>query len=461
MELYWHRWANARAGMKLSAVLPVLIPVKRVRIDVLIHEVTSYKLLNEHVLRAIDAGLKTTEDVSMFLGLSPELVSEGLAEEMSEGTILLERSGQFRLSDVGAAMLESLTRVEARRQRFSVGEDSLTSQIVSLAECVQGAAESENRDLECHQIPAPPRKGPINPKSIDLQELNSVLQLGDDKRVIRVDSARREPNKHTFRQAFALVFTDSNLSRKEVDIVIEDEISPRHSRALDPDEFLGSMDLKLAAALEPPTLSESLSEVRLIEPSAAAAVVQAIQSVEIIEGEADVAQSLQPSGYGMFKVQDRQPSRVTVYEHREILMNATQWATERLMIFSPWIRSGVVNRAFLNRLQKLLERGVHLTIVYGIGDASDNSEWSISQLCDLASRFTNFEFFRHQNTHAKAFIVDDCVVQTSFNWLSFAGDEKRTYRMEEGMRYVGAELASSFYAAYQRLLETEAHLACS
>ena len=446
--------------MKLAAVLPVVIPVKRVKLDVLIHEVTAYKLLNEHVLRAVDAGLHSSLEISRFLGVERELVSEGLAEELHDGTLSLDEDGEFQITHLGTVTLNSLLRVEARRQGFQVGEDGLTSQIVSLAECLEELPHSEAEVDSPQIVPITAKKGPLNPRAIDLVELNSVLQLGDDKRVIRVDSTRRQA-KTLYRNAFALVYSDASLTRREIDIVIDDEISAKHSRAMAPEAFLESTNLKLEAAIEPPTLSEALNEIREIQPTAAAAVVEAIQSVEIIDSLSAVELSIEPPAKDMFKSQDRQPSRVTVYEHREILINATQWATDRLMIFSPWIRSGVVNRGFLNRLEKLLERGVHLTIVYGIGDASDNSEWSISQLCDLASRFTNFDFFRHQNTHAKAFIVDDCVVQTSFNWLSFAGDEKRTYRMEEGMKYVGAELASTFYSAYQTLLEKEAELACS
>ena len=165
--------------------------------------------------------------------------------------------------------------------------------------------------------------------------------------------------------------------------------------------------------------------------------------------------------FGMFLGQDSIPTRVSVFEHPTILENALNFATKRLMIFSPWVKGGVVNRAFLRKLENLLIKGVKVYIIYGIGDADDNTQWCLDKLCELASKFPTFEFYRHQNTHAKAFIVDDCVIQTSFNWLSFMGDESRTYRMEEGMKYIGATVADPWFEAYSKLLSSEAELACS
>jgi hypothetical protein len=206
-------------------------------------------------------------------------------------------------------------------------------------------------------------------------------------------------------------------------------------------------------------LPEALSEARLFEPAAIDKISLAIQDVEIIDSiDPELEASPAP---GMFIGQQSAPSRVTVFEHTTILDNALNFAKNRLMIFSPWIKGGVVNRSFLRKLETLLIRGVEVYIVYGIGEAEDNSQWCLDKLCELSSRFPAFQFYRHQNTHAKAFIVDDCVIQTSFNWLSFAGDENRTYRMEEGMKYIGATVADPWFDAYSKLLEHEAELACS
>jgi hypothetical protein len=42
------------------------------------------------------------------------------------------------------------------------------------------------------------------------------------------------------------------------------------------------------------------------------------------------------------------------------------------------------------------------------------------------------EIHELDDTHAKIMLFDDVVIKTSFNWLSFKGDPKRTYRFESG-----------------------------
>jgi hypothetical protein len=66
-------------------------------------------------------------------------------------------------------------------------------------------------------------------------------------------------------------------------------------------------------------------------------------------------------------------------------------------------------------------------------DSPDADKAVLAALDELAERHDRFIFRRLGRTHAKVLICDDrFIVVTSFNWLSFKGDPKRTFRDERG-----------------------------
>jgi hypothetical protein len=126
---------------------------------------------------------------------------------------------------------------------------------------------------------------------------------------------------------------------------------------------------------------------------------------------------------------------VAVYDHPPLLREALATASKRLIIISPWITDAVVDAAFLAQLRQLLDRGVAVHIGFGLGDDPGKPGRAIEQLGKLADTRANFSFVRLGDTHAKILIKDsDWLVTTSFNWLSFKGDPKRTFREEWGTK---------------------------
>jgi phosphatidylserine/phosphatidylglycerophosphate/cardiolipin synthase-like enzyme len=125
---------------------------------------------------------------------------------------------------------------------------------------------------------------------------------------------------------------------------------------------------------------------------------------------------------------------VAVYDHPPLLRRAIEEASRRLVIISPWITDAVVDQNFLRKLTERLDRGVEVYIGYGLGPEEKVSS-AIRQLEGLSRQFPNLHFVRLGDTHAKILIKDDeWLVTTSFNWLSFRGDPKRTFREEWGTR---------------------------
>lgn len=110
---------------------------------------------------------------------------------------------------------------------------------------------------------------------------------------------------------------------------------------------------------------------------------------------------------------------------------------EELDILSPWLKGYVVNEKFYRKLEKLLEAGVVVKILYGIQERSrgkgvDQETKDIAEI--MASRFSRYRNFHMEetNSHGKMLICDNrFYLMTSYNFLSFSGDYKQAYTRGE------------------------------
>ncbi|OBU50253.1 hypothetical protein A9K76_08580 [Stenotrophomonas maltophilia] len=135
-------------------------------------------------------------------------------------------------------------------------------------------------------------------------------------------------------------------------------------------------------------------------------------------------------------------------------------AQTRLLIISPWIRAAVVDEAFIKRLTTCLDRGVEVTVAYGLGreDAGERAadRQARESLEALATTFQNFRLVRKGNTHAKVLLVDSAYfVTTSFNWLSFRGDLNQPMREEEGTMVEDESAVADYYASLIKRLSVD------
>jgi phosphatidylserine/phosphatidylglycerophosphate/cardiolipin synthase-like enzyme len=78
----------------------------------------------------------------------------------------------------------------------------------------------------------------------------------------------------------------------------------------------------------------------------------------------------------------------------------------------------------------------------------------VSQLETLEKEYPNFYFLDLANTHEKVLIKDsEYVITTSFNWLSFRGDPKRTLRYERGVYIAIPELVDEQFEVLAKRFE--------
>ncbi|MEI2639964.1 MAG: hypothetical protein V9F03_13360 [Microthrixaceae bacterium] len=141
---------------------------------------------------------------------------------------------------------------------------------------------------------------------------------------------------------------------------------------------------------------------------------------------------------------------IHTYEHRVLLEEALVTATDRLLIISPRIRGDVVDSEFIHLLRATLRRGVQVHVGCGSIDESDERERKpLGRLKDLARDHSSLKLARLGNTDAKILIWDGRLVATSFNWLSFKGDERHGFRREEGILISAAEVVELQYMKYR------------
>ena len=184
-----------------------------------------------------------------------------------------------------------------------------------------------------------------------------------------------------------------------------------------------------AAILNPPLAKPDIA------PNTDDTLSRVQREKSILKLRAEIARKSagEPNASGAVKI-ETQVEMVAVYDHPKLLREALAQARELLIIISPWITDAVVDKMFLNALGERLRHGVDVHIGYGLG-VEERVPQAIRKLEQLAREHANFRLVRLGDTHAKMLIKDDdWLVTTSFNWLSFRGDPKRTFREEWGTR---------------------------
>jgi hypothetical protein len=104
-------------------------------------------------------------------------------------------------------------------------------------------------------------------------------------------------------------------------------------------------------------------------------------------------------------------------------------------------------------LEAALARGVSVHIGWGISqderEGPDAHPRALARLETLAKSYSNLVLRRLGDTHAKVLICDRrYVIVGSFNWLSFRGDPKRTFRDEQGTLVALPEYVDTQYEKF-------------
>lgn len=434
-------------------------------------------VIDEFILKSVDAGLGTCAEISAFLALPLGVVEVVMAGLVSSRHLVPTRPDAnggylaYVLSERGSETLKRASDVTPQEDIINFSFDGLTGEFTY----VDPAARWRPRDLreqDILEIPAfpadPPSIGPSHTQAAAdaIRDSAAIVKARkppsvprDLLQVLGIEGKREK----FFLRALALVFEPVDAANDAfVQFVIDGRPSEQHDLAFARAEgqrklgifgTLRDSNSPVDGALPPEIIAQRADEIELAtmrsltegyREQLAALNAQSTSATEdqrasLDEQVATVAAKLDAAETALHDT----PVRVLeVHEHAPLLAEAMAGVESRLMIVSPWIKAAVVTREFVDRLRTLLERGVHVVIGYGIGDRRDtlprdkNAE---KQLQQLADDYANFHFRRLGDTHAKVLIADGrYAVVSSFNWLSFRGDPNRPFRDERGT-YIALE----------------------
>ena len=147
---------------------------------------------------------------------------------------------------------------------------------------------------------------------------------------------------------------------------------------------------------------------------------------------------------------------LSTYDHRPLLLKALNEACDTIVIISPWIKRGGLNREILNLIKKAVNRGVRVVIGYGISEENSSDKWILKELETIKNCRSKgkLEVYPLNNTHEKVLLMDNqFLVVTSFNWLSFSGDPKKGFRQETGIYTEATEVICSMKADIESRME--------
>lgn len=470
------RLAGARSGYQLVSYREVALPLFKVDLELLVLEKKPLPPIQEYVLRAVNQGLTDTQAIAGLLGIDETIVRTNASILLASDNLTMaggqhgDRTHRLALTNKGRSTAVEAAQVQAVEVSLPVWIDGLTRKVLSVtAKGRNWFPASQASRLGLVEIAASPRKRP------GLQDipLESVSQ------VIRNESAGRRARREVIgitgigktrryaREAVALAYQAPG-EELLVTLAVDGESSEEHdaafaramarsARKLIPEDWHAAREIAettipaelldtAADATESERIEDEHTEL-LQEDERLRSAAESATADQLASLSEQLAQSQQRQQELESQLANISVRQVPVYDHRKYLDRALEDAQHHVLIVSPWIRFEVVDDELVGRFRELLQRGVELWIAFGInkegghgrGKAKDEHDRDAERkLRRLGEDFPElFHMTRLGDTHAKILICDSRFsIATSYNWLSFKGDEQLEFRDERGY-YVG------------------------
>lgn len=450
------RRLDCRPGFKVVSFSEVGLPIFAVTPLITLREPSPIGVIEEFVLKSLDAGVCTLASLTSFLGVPSEIIATQIGALLYEQVVRSEPGAdKYALTARGLTRLTELNATRVSKEEIRLFIDGLTREIVP----IDPVDLYSGRQLDALGIPAitpHPRRAPRS-NDISVSQVNRLLSLyakdeQSGKHAIKVESYMRR-NYLLFRRSIALAFKPESGRGMSIAFAIDGRISGEHEVAY----AVSGADQRsgLFRDLFDPT--KRRSEIVAARKHIQEFAPNVLDSVQQSGGRRPILRLSPKLPVEAAKAKPQAVRTLSSYEHAPILESALTSAAQRLLIVSPWIRRQVVNDEFLEKLGECLERKVNVTIAFGFGrvDRGERAEdvEARKALEALSVTFKNFRLIRKSNIHAKILLVDDrYFITTSFNWLSFRGDPNQPLREEEGTLVEGGDLVDEYFERLQSRL---------
>lgn len=450
------------------------LPVYKLTVTFLTLEPKKYAPIDEFVLKCIDAGMVIAEDISGLLGIEDRIVEGCLTNLIRDDDVFATPDGVLSLTRKSRSVLDGEQPIKPREQAAVVTYDAITRRPKYFGLPLLGKRDIASRGLR--EIRAfPPRKPEAD--EIDVRDLEETLEREAGTRrngikILRVREVGRKENH--FLPAIMLIYRAKSNLEVRVRFAVDGRLSAEHEKAFlsaGGVEKLGIRDSVLNSdpspalpalighdlALEVANRLSSEDDSSRLKLKASIARFKAEVSRQVLPTDSQASPDDDSYSAALAEAEDAERELsalkvrpIAVYEHPPLLEDALDTAQKRLLIISPWITTAVVNTSFLKKLQAALDRSVEVCIGYGLEDRRqgrpklNDAEKSLQE---IASRNLRLRIVWLGNTHAKILLKDsEWFIVSSFNWLSFRGDPKRTFREEWGMFVGVTSVVDKYYA---------------
>ena len=389
-----------RAGYELITYGEVGLPIFGIYATALVMERQERSCIEEFTLRALFAGLDRPEQIQGILGLPANIIDTTLADLVRQEAIRTNASDdRILLTERGKQVVGETEVLCPAEQTIWFPFDGLLRRPKWYGHAAF-LKPSEANEQGLRQIKAIPARRPtadeLSPTDVSEVARLAVGASRGEREVLRVVSV--EKGLRQFLPAVALVYRALQGDEIQVSFAIDGRISQGHELAcarggglerqpifeglqekvrLPVDEVLaGRMADVLQAAEALRKKAARVTTSRSTLDTASLAVVTSQSEGERAEAAAAVERARDELAQAEADLQQAPVRPLPVYEHPAIFDEAISSATQRLLILSPWIRKAVVNDTFLRNLQRACDRGVRVSIGFGIGqDDAAEKPW--------------------------------------------------------------------------------------
>jgi len=419
-EVYKKLSKEAPTGYRMNELIPFSYPVRKLRMEVLVNKQPDGSLVKVYnaLLRAIQMGFHTQVELFNFLGLGNTdefilrelfaLREKGYLDLVSEKWIVTESGEQF-IKD------NTILRVE-EQEEFEFLIDGISGKAMS---------SQENKSLR-KKLPKFLKMEIKNPlKSSDLledkyQSLAEIYKFESEGNACLISYSTDEI-KNDYEEwcnYWLIEYIPDKKNNREPNLQVRDY------ETLELNKYLTT---KFNSEYR--RFIYSLSSSERTEIDELSEIITNTTSIQLPEIKSDKKEE--------FKT-------LTIWETKQHFVEALQTVKEKILIESPWIK--YATREYIQMFEKILKDGKQLIILYGIEEKDEHDTRTLDKVKELQQKYskhftlihlpTHFEYINSKFTgsHRKLVIKDnDYYIVGSFNFLSFAMQERQQVANEESM----------------------------
>ena len=457
------KYANTIPNSKLVKYYEAAIPQYCIDTVLIMEKEKPLSVLQEFILKFTAEGIDNIREICGFLGVNMTAVSTAVAEMQKINLIVVDINDmRIKLTEKGRESLRAVKTITPEEVEYQICMDSFTGNIY-----IDSLNKYNKKDVKRFELVAvPPFIETPTLSNLKFEDVKAAIDKfrrnnyyskhkleGNLLDIAELDKVYTEYNK-----VYVLVFLNNKTGdielrvfekqtrRQEYENILL-QMYNKHTRIFELDQKEDIDDVKENSFYD--ILSDDIKNDAASYTNRAVEIDKEIEQLksqlsEITnqsEGSEDENTRFQIHEIQQ-QIDEREDERegatkiLSTYDHRPLLIKALNEAHNSVILVSPWIKRGGLNNEILSLIRSAVNRGINITIGYGISQKKDSDKWVLEELNKIAKNKNKgkLQIVALNNTHEKVLIMDNkFLVITSFNWLSFGGDPKRGFRQETGI----------------------------